>query len=104
MEKLYIGHYEFIEEDITSSFIFHLEYNTISSTYNFNVPSNPLFDIEMLKLIKNTSKISEILLKLNNIVIKKKYCKKTTDEIFKFKHWILSQIKTTEQISIGINT
>ena len=96
--KIYIAQYEFIKEEIRSSFIIHLEYNQISSTYNLCIPSNPLLDIEILKLFKKDFK--KIMNKLDNIINEKTYSKTTIEDINKFKQWILLKINSGNNLNL----
>ena len=96
--KLYIAQYEFMKEEIQSSFIFHLEFNHISSTYNLRIPSNPLLDIEILKLFKND--FLKIMMKLDKIINEKTYSKITLEEINKFKQWILLKINSENNLNL----
>jgi len=88
--QLYIGHYEFVKENVTSSYIFHLLSANCSSTYNLQIPSNPLVDIEILKF--NNNKYDDLNRKINHIIKSKKYCYKTTEELKNFLVWINSKI------------
>ena len=99
MEKFYIDQYEFIENEILSSFIFHLEYNQVSSAYNLQIPSNPLIDIDILKLVKNSDNdISKVIKNLNKIINSNKYSNETISEIKNLKQWIIQKLDNSTNI------
>ena len=90
-KNFYIAQYEFLKKDVASSYIFHLEFDNKGSAYNLVIPSNPFVDIEILKLIRNTTNIKEILIQLHQIVKKNKYSNLINTELKKMLTWILNK-------------
>lgn len=79
-----IKKYEFKKESVESL------YNLLISNINYNLvlPSNPIVDIEILKLHdKNLTEVIEIL---DNIISKKKFSYKTSVELIKLKQQIIN--------------
>lgn len=82
--------YEFDENEVTSNFTFELTIEQNSILYIVSIPTDPICDIEILKL--NKKSIEQIINKLFYIIKNKEFNYKANESIKKLYSWIMINI------------
>lgn len=94
--KLNIINYTIDESTIESCFIFSLRLDKNLFNYKLNLPSNPVLDIEILRLTE--LEFNEKILKLKKIIKNKEYSFKSLKSLTKFVMWLNNIIDGTKII------
>lgn len=89
-----IQSYEIIKNSVQSKFKISINNNF----YYLTIPSNPLVDIDILKLHKVDKKESLII--IQNIIKNKLYSKETLEQLILFKKWIYENCLNLNQLSL----
>lgn len=94
--NLKIINYSINKNTIESCFTFNLIINNNTYYYELNLPSNPILDIEILKLIELN--LNDKILVLKKLVKNKDYSFKSSKSLTNFVLWIENNIKTINVI------
>ena len=96
--NLQITNYSINETTIESCFKFNLIFNNINYIYELNLPSNPILDIEILRLTELN--LNNKILVLKKLVKNKDYSFKSSKSLTNFILWIENIIKNTNVIYV----
>jgi hypothetical protein len=92
-----INSYQILNETVESKFNITVSLKK-PKNYCLIIPSNPIADIDILKLHKQDIKIS--LIQIKNIINKKLYSDKTLEKLNDFNKWIYKNCLNINEISI----